>query len=201
MLAADRKGRTGLLIGVGAGLIIAALLVVQAATISGGGGGGSGPSTATEVESTSLTSSTTTMMTTTTTTASASSGAPAPVLGGLYYVTFYDSGPCGANSTSGPHFVEWGVQLGNRTRTVPPNITLSDIPEDGYSASSDFTATRIVFLVPPGSYPFTLYPTAFMAVGTPDGVPLGGATGVITVTNSDMTVYTASVAFSAECSQ
>jgi len=61
--------------------------------------------------------------------------------------------------------------------------------------------TRIVFLVPSGVYPFTLYPTALMRVGTPNGTELAGPTGIITVTDSDMTVYTVSAAMSIECSQ
>lgn len=187
MLAADAKSRVGLLIGVGTGLTIAALLVVQAVGSAGGFG------TKTETAAISSTISATTMT---------SSGISAPASGGLYYVTFYDSGPCGANSTSGAHLAEWGVQLGNRTRTEPSNITLSEIPEDGsYSADSSFNMTRIVFLVPSGVYPFTLYPTALMRVGTPNGTELDGPTGVVTVTNSDMTVFTVSVAMSIECSQ
>jgi len=186
MLAANAKGRGGLLIGVGAGLVIAALLVIQAVSSSGGFG------TKTETVPVSSTTSPTTT----------SSSVSAASSGGFYYVTFYDSGPCGANSTSGAHLTEWGVQLGNRTRTEPSNITLSEIPEDGsYSADSSFNMTRIVFLVPSGVYPFTLYPTALMRVGTANGTETGGATGVLTVANSDVTVYTVSVAMSIECSQ
>jgi hypothetical protein len=187
MLAASAKRRGGLLIGVGAGLIIAVLLVIQAVSSSGGFGTNTG---------TLAVSSATTPTTTT------SSSVSVPASGGLYYVTFYDGGPCGANSTSGAHFAEWGVQLGNRTRTEPPDITLSEIPEDGsYSASSSFNMTIIVFLVPSGMYHFTLYPTALMRIGTANGTELAGAAGMITVANSDVTVYTASVAMSAECSQ
>jgi len=61
--------------------------------------------------------------------------------------------------------------------------------------------TRIVFLVPSGVYPFTLYPTALMRVGTANGTELSGPTGMITVADSGVTVYTVSVTFSAECSQ
>jgi hypothetical protein len=177
-----RGGGRGLFLGVAAGLVIAALLVIQA--VSSSGALGTDRSVAVSSR-TGLTS----------TSASAA-------LGGLHYVTFYDSGPCGANSTSGTHFTEWGVQLGNRTRTEPANITLSEIPEDGsYSADSSFKMTRIVFLVPNGTYPFTLYPTALMRVGAANGTLLAGPTGVVTVTNSDVTVYTVAVAFSGECSQ
>lgn len=138
----------------------------------------------------------------TTSTVTPSGGISTNGSGGFHYVTFYDSGPCGANSTWGAHFVEWGVQLGNETRTEPSNITLSQIPEDGsYGADRSFNMTRIVFLVPSGTYPFTLYPTALMRVGSPNGTVLAGPTGVINVTNSDVSVYTAAVAFSAECEQ
>jgi hypothetical protein len=172
---------------VGAGLTIAVLLVIQAVSSSGG----FGMNTRTGAVSSATTPTTTT-----------GSSVSAPASGGLHYVTFYDSGPCGANSTTGTHFVEWGVRLGNRTRTEPSNITLSEIPEDGsYSASGSFNMTRIVFLVPSGVYPFTLYPTALMRVGAPNGTELAGPTGVITVANSDVTVYTVSVAMSVECSQ
>lgn len=120
---------------------------------------------------------------------------------GFHYVTFYDGGTCGANSTWGAHLTEWGVQLGNRTRTEPPNVTLSEIPEDGYSAASAFNLTRIIFLVPSGTYPFTLYPTAFMRVGSANETEIGGSSGVVTVTNSDATIYAAGSAPSVECSQ
>jgi hypothetical protein len=184
--AGNAGSRGGLLVGVGAGLIIAALLVVQAVSSSGGLGAKT---------ETGAISSRTGPATATSNNASVSSG-------GLYYVSFFDSGPCGANSTTGTHLTEWGVQLGNRTRTEPTNITLSEIPEDGsYSATSSFNMTRIVFLVPSGVYPFTLYPTALMRVGTSNGTYLAGPTGVITVTNSDIAVYTVSAAMSAECSQ
>jgi hypothetical protein len=186
MLAGSDRSRGGLLVGVGAGLMIAALLVVQAVSSSGDFG------TRTETGAISPRTSPTI----------ATSNSASAASGGLYYVTFFDSGPCGANSTTGAHLTKWGVQLGNRTRTEPTNITPSEIPEDGsYSASSSFNMTRIVFLVPSGVYPFTLYPTALMRVGTSNGTDLAGPTGVVTVTNSDLAVYTVSAAMSAECSQ
>ena len=186
MEAASGKGRGVLFTGVATGLVIAALLVVQAASSSAGFG----------VKSSSATVFSGSSVATTNSSASASS------FGGFYYVAFYDSGPCGANATQGAHFTEWGVTLGNRTRTEPSDINVSEIQEDGsYSATSAFSMTRIVFLVPSGVYPFTLYPTALMRVGTANGTELSGPTGTVTVTDSPVTVYTASVAFSAECSQ
>jgi hypothetical protein len=183
-LATDAKGRRVLLAGVAAGILIAALLMVQAVSSSGG-----------FAANTSSASSSSLTMTNSTTSTSASTG------GGFHYVTFYDGGPCGANSTWGAHLTEWGVQLGNKTRTEPPNINLSSIPEDGYSADSSFNMTRIVFLVPSGVYNFTLYPTAFMRVGSANGTVLGGFAGTVTVTNSDVSVYTGSAAPSVECEQ
>jgi len=165
--------------------MIAVLLVIQA--VSSAGGFAMKTETATMSSTTSLTTTT-------------SGGGNAPASGGLHYVTFYDSGPCGANSTWGAHFTQWGVQLGNRTRTEPSNMTLSEIPENGYSADSSFNLTRIAFLVPNGEYNFTLYPTT-MRVGSSNGTELGGSTGTVTVTNSDVNVFTVSVAFSAECQQ
>jgi hypothetical protein len=185
MLAA--KGRVGLFVGVGAGLLIAGLLIVQAVSINN------------LLETNTETVVTSSRSTPTSATSSSSPSVVGSV--GLHYVTFYDSGPCGANATWGAHLTEWGVQLGNRTRTEPPNIALSEIPEDGYSADSSFNMTRIVFLVPSGVYNFTLYPTAFMRVGSSNGTATGGSTGTTTVTNSDVNVYTGSSAFSVECQQ
>jgi len=183
-MAASGRSGAGLLVGIGAGLLIAGLLVVQAVSSSGG----LGTSLGTAVVSSTVAPSTT----------GSSASATAQ---GLHYVTFYDGGTCGANSTWGAHITEWGVRLGNRTRTVPSNITLSEIPEDGYSADTAFNTTRIVFLVPSGTYDFTLYPTAFMRVGSSNGTQLGGSTGTVMVTNSDVAVYAAGSAFSVECEQ
>ena len=61
--------------------------------------------------------------------------------------------------------------------------------------------TRIVFLVPSGTYNFTLYPTAFMRVGSSNGTVTGSSTGTVVVANSDENVYTGSAAPSIECEQ
>lgn len=179
------RDRAGLLTGVSAGLLVATLLVAQAVISSGI------PVASTE---TGAASSTASVTATTNETFSAATQ-------GFHYVTFFDGGTCGANSTWGAHLTEWGVQLGNRTRTEPPSVTVSEIPEDGYSAASAFNMTRIVFLVPSGTYPFTLYPTAFMRVGSANGTEVGGSSGVVNVTNSDVTIYAAGTAPSIECSQ
>jgi hypothetical protein len=43
--------------------------------------------------------------------------------------------------------------------------------------------------VPSGAYRFTLYPTLLLRISTPSGFELGGPTGVLTVTDSNVTVY------------
>jgi hypothetical protein len=121
-------------------------------------------------------------------TASSSNGS----LGGegpLYDVTFYDGGPCNSYYPAGPFFLKWGVQLGDRNLTEPSNITLSQISENGYSWGSS-NLTTIVFSVPRGAYHFTVYPTAFVTIDSPSGFPLGGPSGVVNVTDSDVTIYT-----------
>ena len=113
---------------------------------------------------------------------SAASGTPAP---GTYTVTFLDGPACG----NGYYFTEWGVQLGNQALIEPSNLTISQIPVNGYSYGK-FNLTTITFLVPDGVYPFTLYPANFLKVGSPNGWELGGSGGFVTVTNSNVTVYT-----------
>ena len=108
--------------------------------------------------------------------------------GKLYDVTFKEGLGCGG------YIEEWGVQLGNLTITQAPNIQLSQIPENGYNASGKFDLTTITFSVPSGTYPFTLYPTAFSsppynntAVGN-----LRGSGGTVTVTDTNVTIDTLS---------
>jgi hypothetical protein len=162
-----QRGRVSILIGVGAGLAVVSLLVLQALSSSGAFG--------TKKE---------TVLGTSTNLTHAS--AVAPVLGRLYNVTFYEGPSCG-----GPAYLtEWGVQLGNRTKTQPSNITLSKIPENGWSSDSHFNLTTITFHVPSGVYRFTLHPTTLLHIGSPNGLELGGQTGVVTVTSSDVAVYT-----------
>lgn len=107
--------------------------------------------------------------------------------GQLFDVTFYDGGPC-----PGEGLTEWGVQLGNQTITHPSGILISQIPEDGVNASGKLNQTAITFSVPSGTYPFTLYPTAFLRPITPNPSigDLRDASGTITVTNSSVTVNT-----------
>ena len=111
--------------------------------------------------------------------------------GELYDVTFKEGLGCGG------YIEQWGVQLGNLTITQPPNIQLSQISESGFNASGKFDLTTITFSVPSGTYPFTLYPTHFSsapynntAVGDIHGP--SGSSGTVTVTDSNVTVETAS---------
>jgi hypothetical protein len=155
-----------ILIGVGAGLAVIALLVLQALSSNGTFG--------TKKE---------TVLGTSTTLIHGS--AVAPVLGRLYNVTFYEGPSCG-----GLHLTEWGVQLGNWTKTEPSKVALSEIPEDGGLSDIRFNLTTITFHVPSGVYRFTLHPTTLLHLGSPNGLELGGQTGVVTVTSSDVAVYT-----------
>jgi hypothetical protein len=174
-----RQGRVSILIGAGAGLAIVVLLVVQTVAPSGASG--------------------TSSETTTANSAGLSQTVVASSPGPLFNVAFFDGGPYGTNSTSGYHLTEWGVQLGNIEKTEPANITLSEIPENRYFTSSTFNLTRIVFSVPSGAYRFTLYPTAFLCISTPSGFFLGGSTGVVTVSGSNVTVFTAAPEFPTSC--
>jgi hypothetical protein len=119
---------------------------------------------------------------------SAASGAPAA---GTYNVTFLEGTACGNG-----HFTEWGVQLGSLITTEPSNVAVSQISENGYSMDDKFNLTTITFSVPDGVYPFTLYPN-FLHVGSPDGWEMGDSGGLVTVTNSNVTVYT--IALAAMC--
>jgi hypothetical protein len=112
---------------------------------------------------------------------SAASGAPAA---GQYEVTFLEGAACGNE-----HFTEWGVQLGSLTITEPSNVTISKIPENGYTMDGKFNLTTMTFLVPDGVYPFTLYPN-FLHVGSPNGWQMGASGGLVTVIDSNVTVYT-----------
>jgi hypothetical protein len=108
--------------------------------------------------------------------------------GQLYDVTFNEGRGCGG------YIDEWGVQLGNLTITQPPGTQLSQIPTDGYNSTGKFDLTTIVFYVPSGSYPFTVYPTAFLRPPSNDTsiVVLRGWSGILTVTNSSLTIDTLS---------
>ena len=106
--------------------------------------------------------------------------------GQLYDVTFNEGRGCGG------YIDEWGVQLGNLTITQPPGIQPYQIHTDGYNSSGKFDLTTIVFSVPSGTYPFTLYPTTFLrppyndtSVGN-----LHGSGGTLTVTNSSLSIDT-----------
>jgi len=106
----------------------------------------------------------------------------------LYDVTFNEGRGCGG------YIDEWGVQLGNLTITQPPGIQTYQIPTDGYNASGKFDLTTVVFSVPSGSYPFTIYPTTFMRPPY-NNTSLGdlhGSSGILTVTNSSLTIDTLS---------
>ena len=107
-------------------------------------------------------------------------------LGELHNVTFYEGESCG-----GLHLVEWGVRLGTWSKTEPSNITISQIPENGGLSDNTFNQTTITFTVPSGAYVFTLYPMS-LEISSPNGFELGGATGVVTVDNFNIAIYTLS---------
>jgi hypothetical protein len=159
-----RPRNSGILIGLGAFAIVAVLLVLQIMNSNG-----------------------TRVNTITGTSTIANSDDSESNSGALFNVTFYEAAACGGSG----YLTEWGVMLGNRTMTEPTNITLSDIPEDGSGrVNTSFNSTTITFAVPSGVYPFTLYPTVISQIGSPNGVELGGPTGWVTVTNSDVKIYT-----------
>jgi hypothetical protein len=162
-----QRGRVSILIGVCAGLAVTALLVLQG--LSSSGAFGSKKDTVSGTSTTLIQGS-----------------AVTPVLGRLYNVTFYEGPSCGGPA----HLTEWGVQLGNLTRTEPSNVALSQVREDGGLSDYRFNLTTITFHVPSGVYRFTLHPTTLLHIGSPNGMELGAQTGVLTVTSSDVAVYT-----------
>ena len=88
----------------------------------------------------------------------------------------------------------WAVQLGNLTISQPPNVQPDQIPENGVNASGKFNLTTMVFSVPSGSYPFTIYPNSWLGLAINDTSPaignLRGSSGIVTVTNSSVIIDT-----------
>jgi len=103
----------------------------------------------------------------------------------LYEVTFVQVSACRE------YIHPWGVQLGNLSIVQPPTVSLNQIPSNGaYTASGNFNLTVIVFSVPSGTYPFTVYPTGILAPEL-NNTAIGNFhdwSGTITVTNSSVTV-------------
>jgi hypothetical protein len=132
------------------------------------------------------TKTTTTIVTTSTAiagTATLTNFAP----GQLYEVTFVQGSSC-----HGSYVHPWGVQLGNLSVVQPPTVSLNQIPSNGaFNAAANFNLTTIVFSVPSGTYPFTIYPTGILAPEL-NNTAIGNFhnwTGIMTVTNSSVTVY------------
>ena len=110
--------------------------------------------------------------------------------GKLYDVTYKEGGQCGG------HIDQWGVQLGNLTITQPPDIQPYQISESGFNATGRFDLTTIVFSVPSGTYPFTVYPTSFLRLplnNTSVG-DIRDSSGTVTVTDANVTIDTISTA-------
>lgn len=110
---------------------------------------------------------------------------------GLHDVIFLVSGQC-TPQTSGWTISEWGVTLGNTTKTYPLNATLSQIQSRSFVLGGN--QSSITFAVPNGTYSYELYPNASEAsqgplevVASPPGEEQAkGATGVITVSGFDL---------------
>lgn len=133
-----------------------------------------------------LTSRTTSTYFTTSTITAGTATATNFASGQLYDVTFNEGRGCGG------YIDEWGVQLGNLTITQPPGLQLYQIPSDGYNSSGKFDLTTIVFSLPSGSYPLTIYPTGFLHPPDNDTSigDLHDWSGVLTVTNTSLTINT-----------
>jgi len=103
----------------------------------------------------------------------------------LYTVTFIEGTICYPPI----HPMMWGVALGGVTKTQPPNVTLSQIETNSHT-DDKFNATTITFSVPPGEYAFTLFPS-FMYLASADGSVIGGQTGLLTVSDMNITIHMA----------
>ena len=97
----------------------------------------------------------------------------------LYQVTFQQL-PC-----AGDYAVPWSVTLGSQTVVMPANAT---VPSPGQAElQPDPNASTIVFAVAPGSYTYTILPTAGFEYTV-------NTTGTITITNANGIIQ-----LSAEC--
>jgi hypothetical protein len=103
----------------------------------------------------------------------------------LYTVTFIEGTICYPPI----HPMMWGVTLGDVTKTQPPNVTLSQIEANSHT-DDKFNATTITFSVPPGEYTFALFPS-FMHLASVDGSIIGGQTGLLTVSDLNVTIHMA----------
>jgi hypothetical protein len=91
----------------------------------------------------------------------------------LYAVTFQQL-PC-----AGDYAVPWSVTLGNDTVVMPSNAT---VPGHGSaSLQDDPAAATIMFTVPPGSYSYTILPTAGFEYP-------GNTTGTVVVSSGNLIV-------------
>ncbi|MGH9918884.1 MAG: hypothetical protein ACRD6W_08465 [Nitrososphaerales archaeon] len=108
--------------------------------------------------------------------------------GQLYDVTFKEGDGCGG------YIYPWGVLLGNLSISQPPNVQLSQISESGFNSSGKFALTTISFSVPSGTYPFTIYPTAWIRppLNNTNVGNLRGSGGTVTVSDSNVTIDTQS---------
>jgi hypothetical protein len=109
--------------------------------------------------------------------------------GQLYDVTFKEGDGCGG------YVYPWGVQLGNLSISQPSNVQLSQISESGFNSSGKFALTAISFSMPSGTYPFTIYPTAWIKppLNNTHVGDLRGSGGTVTVTDTNVTIDTLSV--------
>jgi hypothetical protein len=108
-------------------------------------------------------------------------------LGRIYTAMFLEGTTCGGPARP----TMWGVKLGNVTKTEPPTVTLSEIEDNGLS-DYHFNQTAITFLVPSGAYPFILYPS-LLHIASADGSAAAGPTGVVTVSDLNVTLRTVDV--------
>jgi hypothetical protein len=104
---------------------------------------------------------------------------------GLYNVTFVLSSQCGGRP-AGWDISQWGVTLGNMTKTYPLNANMSQIKSGDFSLfGSNQSASSIAFAVPDGEYTYQLYPSSLEVLAGPPDQQVSGATGVIRVAGSN----------------
>jgi hypothetical protein len=119
-----------------------------------------------------------------------------PTTSGLHDVTFLESGECGGRP-AGWAISEWGVTLGNTTKTYPLDANFSQIQLGGFELLyGNQSSSSLTFAVPDGTYSFQLYPNASQpGVKGPLEVVTGPssedlqvreASGVITVSGFDL---------------
>jgi len=100
----------------------------------------------------------------------------------LFQVVFMQTPTCGDLKE---YAIPWAVRLGNVTIVEPPNATLPDPSSELLQGGvTNLNLTRIIFLVPDGTYRYTVLPPGDFGVNLPGG----NLTSALTVHGADTDV-------------